>query len=110
MDDQAIIELFWHRSENAISETAAKYGNYCYCIAYNVLSNHEDSEECVNDTYYKVWESIPPTRPGVFSAFLVLPVPNHHNIRTFIGNVYQYFTNRRTFYWRGWCMRYGEKK
>ena len=47
---------------------------------------------------------------GVFSAFLVLPVPNHHNIRTFIGNVYQYFTNRRTFYWRGWCMRYGEKK
>lgn len=48
--------------------------------------------------------------PGVFSAFLVLPVPNHHNIRTFIGNVYQYFTNRRTFYWRGWCMRYGEKK
>lgn len=70
MDDQAIIELFWHRSENAISETAAKYGNYCYCIAYNVLSNHEDSEECVNDTYYKVWESIPPTRPGVFSAFI----------------------------------------
>ena len=48
--------------------------------------------------------------PAVFSAFLVLPVPNHHNIRTFIGNVYQYFTNRRTFYWRGWCMRYGEKK
>ena len=48
--------------------------------------------------------------PAVFSAFLVLPVPHHHNIRTFIGNIYNYFTNRRTFYWRGWCIRYGEKK
>ena len=47
--------------------------------------------------------------PAIIGAFLVLPVPNHHNIRTFIGNVYHYFTNRRSYYWRGWCMSRGEK-
>ena len=70
MDDQMIIDLFWRRSSDAIADTAKKYGNYCYRIAYNVLANTEDSEECVNDTYLKVWESIPPTRPSRFSAFI----------------------------------------
>ena len=70
MDDQKLIELYWQRSENAISETAINYGSYCYKIAYNILANNEDSEECVNDTYFKVWESIPPTRPTRFSAFI----------------------------------------
>lgn len=42
--------------------------------------------------------------PALISSFLVLPVPNHHNIRTFIGNIYHYFTSRRSYYWRGWCM------
>lgn len=70
MDDQKLIDLFWQRSPDAIGETAKKYGNYCYRIAYHVLANAEDSEECVNDTYFKVWESIPPTRPTRFSAFI----------------------------------------
>ena len=48
--------------------------------------------------------------PALFSAFLILPVPNHHNLRTFIGNVYHYFTNRRSYYWRGWCMSRGENE
>ena len=47
--------------------------------------------------------------PAVLGAFLVLPVPNHHNIRTFIGNIYNYFVSRRTYYWRGWCINRGEK-
>ena len=47
--------------------------------------------------------------PALIGAFLVLPVPNHHNIRTFIGNVYHYFTNRRSYYWRGWCVNRGEE-
>ena len=47
--------------------------------------------------------------PALIGAFLVLPVPNHHNIRTFIGNVYHYFTNRRSYYWRGWCVNRGKK-
>ncbi len=54
MDDQNLIELYLQRSEDAITETAKKYGSYCYRIAYNVLTNNEDSEECVNDTYFKV--------------------------------------------------------
>lgn len=70
MDDQNLIELYWQRSETAIAETATKYGNYCYRIAFNVLANNEDSEECVSDTYFKVWESIPPTKPNRFSAFI----------------------------------------
>ena len=47
--------------------------------------------------------------PALAGSFLVLPVPNHHNIRTFIGNIYHYFTNRRSYYWRGWCIRNGEE-
>ena len=70
MEDAKIIELFWERSEEAIAATDEKYGRYCYAIAYNILSSAPDSEECVNDTYLRVWSSIPPTRPSKFSAYL----------------------------------------
>lgn len=70
MDDKAIIDLYWARSENAVSETAAKYGAYCYTIAYNILSNREDAEESVNDTYLAAWNTMPPKRPSVLAAFL----------------------------------------
>lgn len=70
MNDKQIIELYHERSEKAISETADKYGNYCYSIAYHVLYNIEDSEECVNDTYLRTWEAIPPQYPNNLSAFL----------------------------------------
>lgn len=70
MEDSQIIELYFRRSEDAIAQTAAKYGSYCHTIAYNILQNTEDSEECVNDTYYRAWDAIPPSRPGHFSAFL----------------------------------------
>lgn len=70
MDDKQIIDLYWARSENAISETADKYGKYCHYIAYNILFNDEDSEECVNDTYLKAWGVIPPQRPNRLATFL----------------------------------------
>ena len=70
MDDKAILDLYWRRSETAISETSAKYGAYCYTIAYNILSNREDSEESVNDTYLAAWNSMPPQRPASLPAFL----------------------------------------
>ena len=70
MDDQRIVELYWERSEKAVSETASKYGKYCYSIAYNVLANKEDAEESVNDTYMDAWNSIPPHRPSILSTFL----------------------------------------
>lgn len=70
MDDNSIIDLYFDRSEQAISETAVKYGSFCYSIAYNILSSREDAEESVSDTYLSVWNYIPPKRPNVFSAFL----------------------------------------
>lgn len=70
MDDKQIIELYQKREEAAISETANKYGKYCYYIAYRILYNEEDSEECVNDTYLRTWEAIPPQYPEKLSAFL----------------------------------------
>lgn len=70
MDDNAIMDLYWARSEKAISETAARYGSYCYAIAYNILSNREDSEESVNDTYLAAWNNMPPKRPSLLGAFL----------------------------------------
>ena len=70
MTDKEIINLYWKRSEKAIVETDKKYGPYCYSLSYNILSNKEDAEECLNDTYMKTWNTIPPTRPTHFMAFL----------------------------------------
>lgn len=70
MDDQEILDLYWNRSENAISETASKYGGYCHCIAYNILENNEDAEEIVSDAYLSAWNSIPPKRPAALAPYL----------------------------------------
>ncbi len=70
MDDNRIVDLFWQRSENAIQETASKYGKYCYAIAYNILYNAEDADESVNDTYHGAWNSMPPHKPSILSTFL----------------------------------------
>lgn len=69
MDDKQIIDLFFARAEEAISEVSAKYGRLCRCIADNILSSREDSEECVNDTWFGLWRAIPPQRPGKLSVF-----------------------------------------
>ena len=70
MDDRQIIELYNERSEAAISETADKYGKHCRYIAYNILYNDQDSEECVNDTWLRAWNTIPPQQPNKLSAYL----------------------------------------
>ena len=70
MDDNKIVQLYFDRDERAIKETASKYGSYCTSIARNILGNREDAEECVNDTYLNTWNSIPPHRPKLLSAFL----------------------------------------
>lgn len=70
MEDDRIVDLYWQRSEDAISETASKYGKYLHSIAYRILSNIQDSEECVNDTYIAAWNAMPPHRPSLLSAFL----------------------------------------
>lgn len=70
MNDQQIIELYMERSEKAVSETYDKYSAYCNSISFSILQNSEDAEECVNDTFQKAWESIPPNRPSNLKAFL----------------------------------------
>lgn len=70
MEDSEIVQLYWDRDQNAISQTANKYGNYCASIAKNILGNNEDAEECVNDTYMKAWNSMPEHRPKMLSTFL----------------------------------------
>ena len=70
MEDTAIIDLYWKRDEQAIVETDQKYGKYCHTVAYNVLNDVEDSRECVNDTWLRAWNSMPPKRPSVLRAFL----------------------------------------
>lgn len=70
MEDEEIIKLYLNRNENAINETNKKYGKYCSTIAYNVLCNKEDTEECVNDTFLHTWNTIPPKIPNIFKAFL----------------------------------------
>ena len=66
MEDIHIVELYWKRDESAISESQTKYGGYCSVIADNILHSAEDTKECVNDTYLKVWNVIPPQRPQVW--------------------------------------------
>lgn len=70
MEDHAIVALYWARSETAIAETDRKYGNYCWSIAWNILSNREDAEECVSDTWHNAWNTMPPQKPVSLAAFL----------------------------------------
>ena len=76
MEDNKILDLFWSRDQLAIVETKSKYGAHCHFIAYNILNDHMDSEECVSDTLLKVWNVIPPQRPSLFKAFLSKIVRN----------------------------------
>ena len=70
MTDAQIIDLYFVRNQSAISETSVKYGPYCTKIAFNILNDIFDSEECVNETYLKTWQSIPPTRPNHLGAYV----------------------------------------
>ena len=70
MEDSAIIDLYWAREERALAESDAKYGSYCRTVAYNILRSREDTEECVNDTWLRAWNAMPPQRPGILSSFL----------------------------------------
>ncbi|MBQ3549867.1 MAG: sigma-70 family RNA polymerase sigma factor [Clostridia bacterium] len=70
VSDEYIIELFWQRDQSAIDKTDRKYGRYLYTVAYNLLHDPLDCEECKNSTYLGAWNAIPPDRPNVFKAYL----------------------------------------
>lgn len=70
LEDEKIIGLYWDRDQSAIAATDEKYGKYCYTVAWNILRMQEDCEECVNDTWLKAWDSMPPEKPNVLKYFL----------------------------------------
>lgn len=70
MDDSQIIELYWQRSQAAITETSEKYARYCLAISLGILSDEADAQECVNDTLRRAWEAIPPNRPECLKTYL----------------------------------------
>lgn len=76
MEDNEIVELYFSRNENAIVATRTKYEKYLRTIAFNILANNEDTDECVNDTYFKAWESIPPNKPVKLAIYLGAIVRN----------------------------------
>ena len=76
MTDEKIIEFYFKRDEIAIEETNKKYGAYCFQIADNILNCKEDSEECVNDTWLKAWDAIPPACPKCLKLYLAKIVRN----------------------------------
>ena len=70
MEDKGIIDLYWARDEQAVTETEKKYGAYCRTISRHILKNEQDVEECINDTYVRAWNAMPPQRPFSLRAFL----------------------------------------
>lgn len=76
IDDESIIELFFDRSEKALEELDIKYGKLCHKLSHNILNNHQDAEECVNDAYLGVWNAIPPAKPDPLRAYICKVVRN----------------------------------
>ncbi len=76
MSDEELIELFFERSEEALKELETKYGKICLKTSYNILGNHSDAEECVNDSYLGVWNAIPPERPKPLLTYVLRIVRN----------------------------------
>ena len=70
MEDEKIVELYWKRDEKGIEETALKYNKYLFSVAYSIVYDKLDCEECLNDTYLGAWNAMPPSRPNVLKAFL----------------------------------------
>jgi RNA polymerase sigma-70 factor (ECF subfamily) len=76
MEDQAIIALYWAREEQAIPATDEKYGALCRTLAARLLDSREDGEECVNDTWHRAWDTMPPQKPDSLRAYLLKIVRN----------------------------------
>ncbi len=94
MEDSRIIELFFDRSEQAIAELARKYGSLCRSIAFRILNNREDAEECVNDTWLGAWNRIPPETPDPLAAY-ICRITRNLSLKKYRYNTAKY---RNSFY------------
>ena len=97
MKDEKIIELFFARDEKAIEETDLKYKKYLLSVAYNIVHDRRDSEECLNDTYLGAWNAMPPSKPSVLKAFLTtimrrISIKRYHsNLRKTIDTIQGFY-------------------
>ncbi len=89
MEDSQIVNLYWERSERAIIETQRKYEKYCQAISYGILRSREESEECINDAYLRLWQTIPPQKPNNLKTFL------GKIVRNLSINRYEYITAKK---------------
>ena len=101
MEDKAIIELFFARSEQAIGELDRKYGKVCYKISFHIVNSRQDAEECVNDAYLGAWNAIPPARPHPLLTFLCKLVRNI-SVSRWRVNAAQKRAGMGTCPWRSW--------
>lgn len=76
MEDKKIVDMYWARNEEAITQTSVKYGGMMHATSKSIVGSHEDAEECVNDAYVGVWNAIPPARPDDLCAFVCRVVRN----------------------------------
>ena len=76
MEDTAIVELYWARDQRAITASDEKYGGLCRSLSFHILASREDAEECVNDTWHRAWDTMPPQRPASLGAYLCRIVRN----------------------------------
>ena len=76
MEDTAIVALYWDRDQRAITASDEKYGGQCRALSANLLGSREDAEECVNDTWHRAWDTMPPKRPDSLRAYLLKIVRN----------------------------------
>ena len=95
MEDHRIIELYWQRNESAIQESQSKYGAYCAAIAGSILHAAEDAEDCVNDTWLRAWNAMPPERPGRLAVFFGLFVADSGWLLGVIGSEEGFPTSRK---------------
>ncbi|MBR3023909.1 MAG: RNA polymerase subunit sigma-70, partial [Oscillospiraceae bacterium] len=89
LEDEKIIDLYWERSESAITETDKKYRSRCMYIANRILNDNSDAEECLNDTYLTAWNLMPPERPKFLASFLYKIIRNHSLTR------FKYYNNSK---------------
>ena len=103
MDDRGIVALYWRRDEAALRATEEKYGSYLGKIACQILGDWEDSQECVNDTYLRAWNSMPTQRPAVLSTYLGKIVRGcaidrfRHGVRPLTGGALRVSVRRRRY-------------
>ena len=105
MEDQQIIALYWSRDPQAIDHSSRKYGAYLFTVAHRILSSREDCEECVNDTWLRAWNGMPPQRPDILRMFFAKITRN-----LAFDVLKSAAAGRSTWRWRSWLSAFPTRR